>query len=182
MEPKGRSSIARRRRRLRWEAAVIPSLVAVAALARPAPAAAAPGPPVKAPAGLCFTPADWIGKYPSTKDSRGHSFVQLPCIGPKLKALMPGQDFRRFAVIQAVEGPIEQVGRYLVFTRCKPHDCPDDHGMMIVDTESGALFVGLYARGSSGSATEWYASDDGEPSTLPGELLARFSRQHEPSP
>ena len=177
-EPTGGGTIVRRPRRARWAATV----VAAACVALPAFASSAAAPPANDPAGLCFAPAGWVGKYPSAKDSRGHSFVQLPCVGAKLKALMPGQAFRRFVVVQAVEGPIEQVGRYLVSTRCKPHHCPDDHGMMIVDTESGALFVGLYARGASGSATEWYASDDGEPSRLPADVLARFCRQHEPSP
>jgi len=161
---------------------VIPFVVAVACVALASPASAAPATPVKDPTGLCFAPADWIGKYPSTKDRHQHTFMQLSCVGAKLKALMPSHDFKRFVVVQAVESPIEQVGKYLVFTRCKPHDCPDDHGMMIVDTESGALFVGLHTRRSSSSVTQWYASDDGEPSWLPAELLARFSRQHEPSP
>jgi hypothetical protein len=181
-EPAGQDSMARRQRHVRWVAAAIPSVLAVACVALPALASPAPATPVKDSAGLCFAPADWLGKYPSSKDSHQHSFMQLPCVGAKLKALLPSRDFKRFVAVQAVESPIEQVGKYLVFTRCKPHDCPDDHGMMIVDTGSGALFVGLYARGSSSSATEWYASDDGEPSRLPAELLARFTRQHEPSP
>jgi len=177
--PRSRAFVGVFRRGACLLASLVCTLACGSALAAPA------APPAASPdlgAALCFAPADWVGRYPTDKDASGRTFLKLPCVARQLRALLPAAKLKRFLGALTVQGPIEQEGKYLAHTACRPHDCPSDHAMLVIDLERSRFFVGLYLRRRpQGSITEWYASD-GDPSELPAEIVARFSHQHQPAP
>lgn len=135
-------------------------------------------------AGPCFSPQDWVGKYPSepAMDGRGpaaRSFLGLSCIRDALSALLPEAEYRALTSRLHADSPIAIVGRHLIVARCEAHNCPAHHAMIIVDTDSADIVVGIYRRSSSNSRTTWYSTRT-DPLELPPEVLQQFLRRHAP--
>ena len=129
--------------------------------------------------GICFTPADWIGKYPAETTRGQGSFLDLPCIKKSLLNLLPAREYKSVRTELAVDAPIGKVDRFLIVSRCQAHNCPSYHAMVIVDTESADMVVGVYQRNSSTARTIWYSTRT-DPLELPKEVLERFLRRHVP--
>lgn len=129
---------------------------------------------------LCFSPSEWVGKYPTdlTKP-KGSSFLELPCIRNYLTALIPSSELRTLLTRLQTDSLVEISGRFLIIARCEAHNCPAHHAMVVVDTETGDIIVGFYQRTSLSSRTTWYSGRT-DPLQLPQEVLEQFLRRHVP--
>lgn len=130
-------------------------------------------------ASLCFSANDWAGKYPDDKSAVYGRFLDLPCVQANLQALLPQAEYRSLRTQFRVDSPIELIGRFLIVARCEAHNCPAHHAMIIVDSESADIIVGLYRRGSASSRTTWYSTRI-DPLQLPQEVLGHFLLRHAP--
>lgn len=129
---------------------------------------------------LCFSPTDWVGKYPSESEANPRrNFFALPCVRDQLVTLLPSSERRILLSELQSESKIEQMGRFLIVARCEAHNCPAHHAMVIVDIDTGKLVVGIYLRTAAFSRTTWY-SRDMDPLELPAEILSEFLARHGP--
>lgn len=158
-------------------AAILAATLAAILSAGPAEAA---GPAPEAVSTSCIKASDWVGRYPAERSGAAGSFFDQACIRSALEAILPSGDRRHFATLQA-DLPIAMVDGLLVVSRCKPHDCPADHAMLVVDPDRNHVLVGFFTRSRSVSRTTWFAVGR-DPTTLPDDVLARFRRNHEARP
>jgi hypothetical protein len=77
------------------------------------------------------------------------------------------------------DSQIEMQGHFLVVARCEAHNCAAHHAVVIMDTNSAEIAVGIYLRTSSISRTTWYSRET-DPLELPPEVLAQFLARHVP--
>ena len=129
---------------------------------------------------LCFTPSDWVGKYPSSVDEKsGLRLLDLPCIRLTLKKMMEPSDLKLLMNGLSAEKPVQIINQYLIVAKCEAHNCPSRHAIIIIDTENKNYFVALYRRSENASVTKWYASDQ-DVFYLPQEIAQYFLFMHEP--
>jgi hypothetical protein len=101
---------------------------------------------------------------------------QEPAVRKSLSTLLSRTDLKRLDSIFAAEKQIVKIGRFIVVEQCMPHNCPNAHAMVILDTEDRRLWVGFYERNVGLVSTRWYGWDDY--SLLPSPILERFRRGH----
>jgi len=128
---------------------------------------------------LCFSPSEWVGKYPSESAGDTKHFLDLPCVRKSLLAMLSMSEYENLKSQLRVDSPIEMLGRFLIIAKCEAHDCPNHHAMIIIDTDSTEVIVGIYRRGMSSSRTTWYATGM-DPLELPPEVQEQFLRRHNP--
>lgn len=128
---------------------------------------------------LCFSASDWVGKYPDDPSAVQGRFLNLPCVQRNLQALLPQSEYKTLRSKLKVDSPIEMIGRFLIVARCEAHNCPSHHAMIVVNSESAEIIVGVYRRGSASSLTAWYSTHT-DPLQLPPEVLEFFLEHHAP--
>lgn len=129
---------------------------------------------------LCFSPSNWVGKYASASEgNRQGGFFDLPCVREQIATLLPESEYRVLLSKLESESQIEKVGRFVIVALCEAHNCPAHHAMVIADSETGHMIVGIYLRNGSMSRTTWY-SNGIDPLELPPEILAQFLARHGP--
>lgn len=72
---------------------------------------------------------------------------------------------------------MRRVDDYLVIDKCRPHACPSDAAMVVIDLTSDRLWVGFFTRRRSGVATRWYGNQD-DWNTLPPTIGTDFLKRH----
>lgn len=128
---------------------------------------------------LCFSASDWVGKYPDESSVVPGRFLDLPCVQRNLQALLPRSEYQTLRSQLNVDSPIEMMGRFLIVARCEAHNCPAHHAMIVINSESAEIIVGVYRRGSASSRTTWYSTYT-DPLQLPPEVLEYFLKHHTP--
>jgi len=117
----------------------------------------------------------WLGKYPSDKIA-GKTANELLMKSHWLKKLVPAGEIRLLKSF-TTEDLISQNGEYLLIFKCKPHDCPGSHSMIITDSKS-AFWIGIYQNKGKVVSTRWYGSSDY--TELPMAIQKLFIRGHTP--
>lgn len=102
----------------------------------------------------------WVGKYPSdTPVAKSGPLLEQPVLRKALKALLPAPEAARLRGFDS-EAPVRRVDDYLVIDKCRPHECPSDAAMIVVDLRSDRLWAGFFTRSSTSVATRWYGNRD----------------------
>lgn len=127
----------------------------------------------------CFSARDWVGKYPDASSGAHGRFLDLPCVRGPLQAMLPPAEYRSLRSRFRVDSPIEILGRFMIVARCEAHNCPAHHAMVVIDSESADIVVGVYRREAAKSRTTWYSTQV-DPLQLPPEVLAGFLKRHSP--
>lgn len=121
--------------------------------------------------------ASWIGKYPTTTVNRKNvSILAAAPIKELLNSVVPASE-RKLLESYHVETPVTQMGNFMVINKCKPHDCPSEHAMVVVDMEKQRLWAGFFTRGENRTALRWYGNAD-DYSVLPSEIQKEFRSRH----
>ena len=121
--------------------------------------------------------ATWVGKYPSdTRDAKGGSLLQQPPLRTTLKTILPRPEAALLGQLDN-ESPVRQSGHYLVVDKCRPHDCPADAAMIVIDLESTKVWAAFFTRTSASVSTRWYGNQD-DYNTLPDDIRTGFLKQH----
>lgn len=123
---------------------------------------------------------EWEGRYSFDKDTRtGKSFFQLPEIREQLSKLLSKNDFRLLTKVYGVDFPIELYENYLVIQKCKPHDCPIENAMLVVNLENGSINVAFFRMYGSKTETRWINSN-WDQYHLPEDIKALLYYGHNP--
>jgi hypothetical protein len=119
----------------------------------------------------------WVGKYPSeTPVAKAGPLLQQPALRKALKALLPAPEAARLGRFDT-EAPVRRVEDYLVIDKCRPHECPSEAAMIVVDLRSDRLWAGFFTRSAAGVATRWYGNRD-DWNALPPSIVEGFLKRH----
>ena len=119
----------------------------------------------------------WIGKYPSaTMDGFHGALLEQPTLKRALGQLVPKPELERLSALK-VESLVHEMAGYVVVNLCRPHDCPDDLAMVVIDPLQRRLWAGFFTREGHRSSTRWYTSDD-DYTKLPRPVLEEFRDRH----
>lgn len=117
----------------------------------------------------------WVGKYPSSKID-GKTANEILLNSGFLKKILPPNETTLIKSF-TTEDLITQDGEYTLIFKCKPHDCPSNHSM-IIEKSNGELWVGIYQNKSGFISTRWYGTS--EHTTLPISVQKSFIHGHTP--
>lgn len=117
----------------------------------------------------------WIGKYPSDKIN-GQTALRALERSRLGSRIAPAGELKVIKTFE-VESKTVQIDGYTVLVQCKAHDCPNGHSM-VVESEDGQIWIGIYQRGEHATSTRWYGSS--EHTALPHTVLQAFLRGHVP--
>lgn len=118
-----------------------------------------------------------VGKYPSdTPVAKAGPLLQQPTLRKALKALLPASEAARLGRFDT-EAPVRRVEDYLVVDKCRPHECPSEAVMIVVDLRSDRLWAGFFTRSAAGVATRWYGNRD-DWNALPPAIIDGFLKRH----
>lgn len=121
--------------------------------------------------------SSWIGKYPTTTvNKKNVSILAAAPIKDILNSVVPASE-RKLLDSYHVETPVTQIGNFIVINKCKPHDCPSEHAMVVVDMEKQRLWAGFFTRTEHRTASRWYGNGD-DYSVLPSEIQQEFRSRH----
>jgi hypothetical protein len=115
----------------------------------------------------------WVGKYPtSSVDNRKVSLFDERSVSHYLREILPEPERKRLDAY-TVETPVERRGAFVVVYKCRPHNCPSEFGMIVLDLEKPRLWAGLFSRFAGRVSTRWYGNSD-DYSVLPEEVRGEF--------
>ena len=118
----------------------------------------------------------WAGKYPADRDSSQRTLFKRAPLQSTLQQLLPSAERKTLQQL-TVESKVQERGAYLVAHLCRPHNCPSDAAMVVVQPATGMVWVGLFTREAQGVSTRWYAPNT-EGATLPTDLVDEFNQRH----
>jgi hypothetical protein len=119
----------------------------------------------------------WVGKYPSdSPGAKARPLLQQAALHHSLKALLPTQEATLLGQFDS-EAPVRRVDDYLVIDKCRPHACPTDAAMIVIDLSSDRLWAGFFTRSPKGVATRWYGNQD-DWNALPPVIVTDFLKRH----
>jgi hypothetical protein len=131
-------------------------------------------------AGACAQDAGlsaWVGRHPSDEvTAKGGTLLSQPRLHATLKAILPKAEAARLRQFDT-ESIVTQSGDFLVIDQCRPHLCPADAAMIVVDLRSTRVWAAFFSRSSTGLSTRWYANVD-DYDVLPQDIQAQFLKQH----
>jgi hypothetical protein len=117
----------------------------------------------------------WIGKYPSDQAVNG-GILEIPSIAVGLRKVLSDSD-RKLLKALTSETPIQTKDQFVLVEKCRPHNCPADRVMIVLDTKEARLWVGFFQRRANSVATRWYGSAD-DYVVLPPSILQLFRDRH----
>lgn len=121
--------------------------------------------------------SSWVGKYPTTAvNKKNVSILAVAPIKEVINSVVPANE-RKLLDSYHVETPVTQMGNFVVINKCKPHDCPSEHAMVVIDMEKQRLWAGFFTRAESRTATRWYGNG-ADYSVLPSEIQQEFLSRH----
>lgn len=119
----------------------------------------------------------WVGKYPTTTvNKKTVSVLETKFLKAAIDAAVPASE-RKLLNTFDVETPITMVGNFMVIQKCKPHDCPSEYAMVVIDVEKQRLWAGFFTRAANRTATRWYGNKD-DYSVLPPAIKQEFLARH----
>jgi len=121
--------------------------------------------------------AAWIGKHPSDKAGDGSgTLLAQPRLRDGLRKLLPPAELALLPRLD-VESQVRQVGDFLVVDKCKPHDCPAQQAMIVVDLKSERLWAAFFTHTEGRVSTRWYGNVD-DYNAVPQEIQTDFLKRH----
>jgi hypothetical protein len=119
----------------------------------------------------------WVGQYPTSRaGGKVTRILDLPAIRTQLRKLLSAADQKLLGSLD-VEGPIASQDGFLVIDKCKPHNCPAERAMVVLDTKATRLWVGFFERRAAAVSTRWYGNAD-DYVALPASILQQFRERH----
>jgi hypothetical protein len=120
---------------------------------------------------------DWVGKYPSMPVGAAKSgLLSQPEIKAPLKKLLPKFEISNLSGLTS-EAPVRDIEGLLVVNKCRPHNCPSDMAMVVIDVKKARLWVSFFSREESRVSTRWYGTED-DYSVLPESIKKDFLTRH----
>ena len=120
---------------------------------------------------------EWVGKYPSDRVGANKAgLLAQPAIGQSLKTILPKSELDTLSRL-STESLVTEVDGFVVVHKCRPHDCPSDLAMVILDVKTGKIWVGLFTRTESRVSTRWYGRED-DYTVLPERIRKEFLSRH----
>ena len=121
--------------------------------------------------------ATWVGKYPSdTPIAKAGSLLLQSPLRATLKAMLPRPEAALLDQFDN-ESLVRQAGHYLVVDKCRPHDCPADAAMIVIDLESTKVWAAFFTRTAASVSTRWYGNQD-DYDALPEDIRTGFLKRH----
>jgi hypothetical protein len=117
----------------------------------------------------------WVGKYPSDKIGN-KSANEILSKNHLVKKILPTNETKLIKSL-ITEDLVSQNGEYLLISKCKPHDCPNNHSL-IIEKSNGDLWIGIYQNNGNSISTRWYGTTDYM--DIPTPILKLFIRGHTP--
>lgn len=93
-----------------------------------------------------------------------------------LTALLPASEAKRLGEFDT-EAPVRRTDDYLIVDKCRPHSCPADAAMIVIDLRSDRIWAGFFTRGAASVATRWYGNRD-DWNALPAAIVTDFLKRH----
>jgi hypothetical protein len=132
--------------------------------------------PVKAANDWEFT-KEWVGKYPSDPVAAGKSgLLSQPAIGAALKKILPKPELSKLSGL-TTESVVKNIDGLVVINKCRPHNCPTDMAMVVIDAKAQKIWVGFFTREASRVSTRWYGGED-DYAVLPDSVRKEFLSRH----
>lgn len=121
--------------------------------------------------------AAWVGKHPSDKPVAGSGpLLAQPRLRDGLRKLLPSAELALLPKLD-IESQVRQVGDLLVVDKCKPHDCPAQQAMIVVDLKSDRLWAAFFTHTEGHVSTRWYGNVD-DYNAVPQEIQTDFLKRH----
>jgi hypothetical protein len=113
---------------------------------------------------------NWVGRYPYSHDKGFQNIFDVPDVRQALRKMLTHSELKLLTQTYATTMPIQLMQNHVVVECCKPHDCPAEHAMLVIDLKHQRFHVGFY-RGYYQETTriKWISSD-GEFQDLPKEI------------
>lgn len=118
----------------------------------------------------------WVGKYPTAGGARPRGILDEKPLGPLFEQTVPAAE-RRLLGTYTAEAPVKAMGDFLIVHKCRPHDCPAELAMIVIDLRTQRLWAGFFVRQRGRVSTRWYGSSD-DYSVLPAEIRQEFLLRH----
>lgn len=120
---------------------------------------------------------DWVGKYPSTSVGTAKSgLLSQTAVKAALNNILPKSEASNFSQLTS-EVPVRELEGLIVVHKCRPHNCPSDMAMVVIDPNEAQLWVGLFSREKSRVSTRWYGTKE-DYSILPESIKREFIERH----
>ncbi len=101
---------------------------------------------------------NWAGKYSTNeKEKPVQEFFKLSEIQKGLKEILTKKDFQHLTKELAVQTPIELVKGFLVLKVCRPHCCPCDNAMLVINLDNSDFYAGFYEGYEHKSIIRWFS-------------------------
>ena len=120
---------------------------------------------------------NWVGRYPSSNDRGFQNVFEVPAVKKALKKMLTHSEWKLLTDTNAVTSPIQLIQDCLVVECCKPHCCPCEHAMLVIDLRHERFHVGFYRYSQDKTAIKWISSQ-GEFYDLPKEIQDEFYYGH----
>ena len=119
----------------------------------------------------------WVGKYPTTTVNQQRSgILEEGSIQYFLRRVIPQKE-RQLLNSYHIETPVRRMGSFIVITKCKPHNCPSELAMVVIDLKKPRLWAGFFSREGGRISTRWYGNVD-DYSVLPRAIKREFLARH----
>jgi hypothetical protein len=119
--------------------------------------------------------ADWVGKYPQyEEDTKSFDVLKINELNKVLADIIPKKD-RVLIEKYDVSVPIERIENSIVIRNCRAHNCPYEKSIVVVDINTGSVWVSIYSESTDGTAIRLYSNGyefNAVPSSLRNELLS----------
>ena len=101
--------------------------------------------------------SSWVGQYPVQKHHK--EILKLQKIKFYLDRILTASDQKLLRLYQTMS-PIQLKGDFLVISQCRPHDCPGELAVIVIDTKKTRIWVGFHERTSKYVSSRWIGNDD----------------------
>ena len=119
----------------------------------------------------------WVGKYPTmTVNKKRVSILEEKPIKYVIEQIIPPKEQKLLSTYD-VETPIKVIGNFMLINICKPHNCPSDVAMIVIDLQKKRVWAGFFSRETDRVSTRWYSNAD-DYSVLPSEIKQEFLTRH----
>ena len=114
----------------------------------------------------------WVGRYAFDKDSAGRTFFEIPPVKNALDKLTK-EEREEVTTLNSVFIPITQIGHCLISRGCRPHECPRNYSVVIIDLRNGVVHFGIRRTKENHRENLWI-STEGNYYDLPKDVQEAF--------
>jgi hypothetical protein len=121
---------------------------------------------------------NWAGKYPVNEDPQFKSILLVPEVRHALTKMLSPAEKRLLTQEYSAMSQIDMIHGCLVVKVCRPHWCPSDNAMLVIDLQREQFHVGFYLHREH--VTVMWVSSEGDIHDLPKEIQDAFYYMHHP--